>query len=344
MLEAGSVMKQKIGIAALIGTAILCSVAGFLLFYPQDNTLGEIRIQRGEGVAAVSRQLAENDVVYQRHAFILAAKLTGLSEQLKAGVFAIPNRTSAWSLAQHLQQAKPQTIRIRLPEGATLAQIRTIINQTPDLNHETANWPVEQLLANIAPRQPFQSAEGLLFPDTYTVDKYASDLQIYRAAYAQMTRHLQQSWQNRADNLPYQNPYQMLIMASIIEKETAHPDDRPHVAAVFVNRLRIGMRLQTDPTVIYGMGAAYQGNIRRADLTRDTPYNTYTRHGLPPTPIAAPGLAALQAAAKPAQSDYLYFVAKQDGSGKSRFSRTLTEHNAAVQCYILKRCAGDTHP
>ena len=152
-----------------------------------------------------------------------------------------------------------------------------------------------------------------------------------------MQRELNKAWEAKQANLPYQKPYDLLIMASLVEKETAHEDDRSDVAAVFRNRLAKGMRLQTDPAVIYGMGAAYQGKIRKADLQRDTPYNTYTRTGLPPTPIALPGRAALQAAANPADSDYLYFVSRMDDTGRSQFSRTLDEHNAAVQKYILKK-------
>lgn len=152
-----------------------------------------------------------------------------------------------------------------------------------------------------------------------------------------MQRRLNEAWAGRQDGLPYKNPYEMLIMASLIEKETGHEADRDHVASVFVNRLKIGMRLQTDPSVIYGMGAAYKGKIRKADLRRDTPYNTYTRGGLPPTPIALPGKAALDAAAHPSGEKYLYFVSKMDGTGLSQFSHDLTEHNAAVRKYILKK-------
>lgn len=152
-----------------------------------------------------------------------------------------------------------------------------------------------------------------------------------------MERELKEAWDDRDAALPYNMPYELLIMASLIEKETAHEDDRRDVAAVFRNRLEKNMRLQTDPTVIYGMGSAYTGRIRKADLQRDTPYNTYTRHGLPPTPIALPSKAALEAAASPAKSDYLYFVSRMDNTGKSQFSRTLDEHNQAVRQYILKK-------
>ena len=217
------------------------------------------------------------------------------------------------------------------------AQMRRLINQTADIRHDTASWSDEQLLNAVASDIPYHHPEGLFFPDSYEISMNSSDLQIFQAAHKAMNQALDQAWESRSADLPYQDRYQLLIMASLIEKETAHAEDRGNVSSVFRNRLRKNMRLQTDPTVIYGMGDAYQGKIRKADLQRDTPYNTYTRNGLPPTPIALPGRAALEAAAHPADSDYLYFVSRMDGSGKSQFSRTLEEHNAAVRQYILKK-------
>ena len=217
------------------------------------------------------------------------------------------------------------------------AQMRRIINQTADLKHDTAGWSDEKLLKEIDPEAGYPRAEGLFAPDSYELDAGSSDLQLYKLAYRTMQKNLNQAWEERQSGLPYKTPYQLLTMASIIEKETAHENDRRHVAAVFVNRLNIGMRLQTDPTVIYGMGDAYNGRIRKADLQRDTPYNTYTRNGLTPTPIALPGKAALEAAAHPSSEKYLYFVSRMDDTGLSQFSHTLDEHNAAVRRYILKR-------
>jgi UPF0755 protein len=174
-------------------------------------------------------------------------------------------------------------------------------------------------------------AEGLLFPDTYLFAKRSSDLDVLARSYRAMQRHLAREWASRATGLPYAAPYQALIMASIVEKETGRDQDRPLIAAVFGNRLRVGMLLQTDPTVIYGMGDNFDGNLRKRDLQTDTPYNTYLRAGLPPTPIAMPGLASLLATLHPAESQALYFVARGDGS--SQFSRTLDEHNQAVARY-----------
>jgi UPF0755 protein len=173
--------------------------------------------------------------------------------------------------------------------------------------------------------------EGLFFPDTYLFARGASDLQVFRQAHALMKKRLDDAWASRAPGLPYKSPYEALIMASIIEKETGHKAERDMIAGVFVNRLRQGMLLQTDPTVIYGMGERYEGNIRKRDLQTDTPYNTYLRAGLPPTPIALPGAAALAAATNPARTDALYFVSRGDGT--SQFSSSLTEHNHAVNKY-----------
>lgn len=178
---------------------------------------------------------------------------------------------------------------------------------------------------------PGTPAEGRFFPDTYTYSRGSSDLAVLKRALHAMDRKLAQAWEQRAPDSPLKSPEQALVLASIVEKETGRPSDRPEIAGVFTNRLRIGMLLQTDPTVIYGMGEAFDGNLRRRDLLKDTPWNTYTRPGLPPTPIAMPGQAALLAAVKPARTQALYFVARGDGS--SQFSATLEEHNRAVNKY-----------
>jgi UPF0755 protein len=207
----------------------------------------------------------------------------------------------------------------------------------PHLEHETKGLSTQALLQKIDPKQEAKHPEGLFFPDTYEYTPGMSDVDLYKTSYEKMQGQLQDAWDDRQGNLPYKTPYELLIMASIIEKETAHPDDRTNVSAVFVNRLRIGMRLQTDPTVIYGMGDAYNGRIRRSDLRRPTAYNTYVIDGLPPTPISLPSTAALEAAAHPSAEKYLYFVSKMDSTGESYFSHDLKEHNDAVNKYIRKR-------
>lgn len=315
----------------------MASGIAFLLFWPKpDINAYRLHIEKGQGMSAVSNTLQKDGIIYHRHAMLALAYILGVQNTLQEGSYHLDHAMSTWDILQHLQNAKAEMVLIRIPEGKTFAEIQAALTQDPDLNQQPQP-STEELLHTLAADKPYTNMEGLLFPDSYHF-AFGSDIQeVYRFAYQQMQRNLQQTWQTRQNNLPYQNAYELLIMASIIEKETALDEDRNLVAAVFVNRLNKNMRLQTDPTVIYGMGDAYQGRIRKKDLQTDTPYNTYTRKGLPPTPIASPSLASLQAAAHPADVDYLFFVSRQDGTGKSQFSNTLREHNAAVRKYILKK-------
>jgi UPF0755 protein len=207
--------------------------------------------------------------------------------------------------------------------------MRAALDADPRLRHDTRGMSDRAILAAIGAEEA--NPEGLFFPDTYYFEGGGSDLSLLKRAYHTLRAKLDQVWQGRAAGLPYATPYEALIMASLVEKETGAADERARIAAVFLNRLRIGMRLQTDPTVIYGLGEAYTGDLRKDDLLADTPYNTYTRAGLPPTPIAAPSEAALVAAMHPEPSQALYFVAK--GAGRHHFSDTLEEHNRAVNRY-----------
>ncbi len=214
-------------------------------------------------------------------------------------------------------------------EGWTFNQFRTALNTNPAIRHDSTSLPEAEILRRIGAAEPY--AEGLFFPDTYYFVKGTSDLALLKRAYKTMQLHLQESWQERTLNLPFKSAYEALILASIVEKETGQASDRSMIAAVFINRLRKGMLLQTDPTVIYGLGENFDGNLRKRDLLADTSYNTYTRTGMPPTPIALPGLASIQATLHPASTDALYFVAR--GNGSSQFSNTLNEHNNAVNRY-----------
>jgi UPF0755 protein len=218
---------------------------------------------------------------------------------------------------------------IRFTEGWTFRQMRAAIAQNPDLQHDTLELTDRQVLERVGASETH--AEGLFFPSTYFFSPGSSDTEVYRQAYRQLKRLLDEAWANRAAGLPYDNPYHALVMASIVEKETGRDSDRDKVAAVFVNRLRRGMLLQSDPTTIYGIGERFDGNLRKRDLQTDTPHNTYTRAGLPPTPIAMPGMASLQATLHPPTSKALYFVARGDGS--SEFSEDLAAHNRAVNKY-----------
>jgi UPF0755 protein len=258
------------------------------------------------------------------------------ARQIKAGFYQIPRGASIEAITKKLREGEQTLLSLTIPEGWNLRQVRARIDALPWLRHDTAAVGDMQLAAKLG-LPPDVPLEGQLAPDTYRYAPGSSDTLFYHQAAAQMQKNLAAAWAQRSPSAQVRSPQEALILASIVEKETGHGADRTLIAGVFNNRLRLGMALQTDPTVIYGMGAAYHGNIRKADLQTDTPYNTYTRHGLPPGPIAMPGKAALLAAVQPAQTPALYFVAKGDGSGQSQFSSSLQEHNRAVREHILKR-------
>ena len=259
-------------------------------------------------------------------------RILGVDAQIKAGSYEIRTGITPLELLRKLTRGDVTQAEILFVEGWTFRQLREKLDAHPDVRHELRGLPEAELLKRIGANEAL--AEGLFFPDTYLFAKNSSDTEIMARAYRAMKRHIDREWQQRASNLPYRTPYEALVMASIVEKETGRAADRPMIASVFVNRLRVNMLLQTDPTVIYGLGDRFDGNIRKRDLLTDTPHNTYTRPGLPPGPIANPGLASLRAALNPASSDALYFVARGDGT--SQFSRTLEEHNQAVVRYQLK--------
>ncbi|TDR81415.1 endolytic transglycosylase MltG [Paludibacterium purpuratum] len=295
---------------------------------PYAMTIGPNRT-----LSQVANSLKQEGVIKSRDVMVLLARLQGTDRHIKAGLYRFDGTVSLWTILQRFAEGKPDEASATVVEGWTFHQFRALLDQNPDVRHDGAGLSDAEILARIGAGE--QQPEGLFFPSTYYFTPGASDLELYRRAYATMQRKLAEAWQSRSGGLPVSSPYQLLTLASLVEKETARQEDRTLIAAVFVNRLTKNMRLQTDPSVIYGMGNAYRGNITKADLRRDTPYNTYTRNGLTPTPIALPGAAALKAAAHPAASDVLYFVARGDGS--SYFSQTLDEHNDAVRKYILKK-------
>jgi UPF0755 protein len=259
----------------------------------------------------------------------------GLSSQLKSGNYEFKTGITPYELLQKIARGDTNEFAATVIEGWTFQKMRNELDSNPALKHDTAGMTDTDLLRAIGAPDDVTakaSAEGLFFPDTYLFDKDTSDLNVYKRAYNLMQQRLDEAWNTRAQGLPYKTPYDALIMASIVEKETGLAADRPLVAAVFANRLRRGMPLQTDPTVIYGLGSAYGGRLHKKDLQTDTPYNTYTRTGLPPGPIALPGVASLAATLNPASSTALYFVSRGDGS--SIFSDNLGDHNRAVDKYI----------
>jgi UPF0755 protein len=289
----------------------------------------EFSIKPGSSVKSSATQIVEAGVPMNSFMFSTLARLNGKGARMKAGNYELKPGTTPLELIEQLVRGEFAQESISIIEGWTFKQMRQAIAEHPALKHDTASLTDQELLAKIAPN--YSVPEGLFFPDTYLFAKGASDLQIYKQAHALLLKRLDDAWASRDPSMPYKSPYEVLVMASIIEKETGQKSERGMIAGVFTNRLKLGMLLQTDPTVIYGMGDKFQGNIRKRDLETDTPYNTYTHAGLPPTPIALPGAQALAAAANPDKTDALYFVSR--GNGTSEFSNNLVDHNRAVNKY-----------
>ncbi len=292
----------------------------------------EITIQPKSGLRSIANQLVKQGVLNEPWRFILIAKLLNKQSYLQAGNYTLNKNVSPYQLLLSLNHGKTTQGSITFIEGRTFAQMHEKIIKNDAIKQTITGLSESEMMKLMG--SDYRVAEGLFFPDTFYFDRNTADTVILKRSYDAMRSKLAKAWEGRDTNLPYKNSYQALIMASIIEKETGKVSERPMIAGVFINRLRIGMRLQTDPTVIYGMGARYDGNIRKKDLIADTPYNTYTRDGLPPTPIAMPGIAAIDAALHPEKTKALYFVGKGDGSHV--FSNNLVEHNLAVVRYQLK--------
>ena len=291
-------------------------------------------VPRGASLRAVASSLEERDLLDQPQIWIGWARLTQRAGHLKAGEYQLRPGMTPRELLELLNSGRVLLHSITFVEGSTFADIRKVLKANPAVRNEYHGKTAEELMRALG--DPGLHPEGQFFPDTYHFARGASDLELLQTAHRRMRDALEQAWAKRAPDLPLASPYEALILASIVEKETALDVERPQIAGVFVERLRRGMRLQTDPTVIYGMLETYEGDIRRADLTRDTPYNTYTRAGLPPTPIAMPGLDSIQAAVQPDVTGALFFVATGEGDGSHYFSRSLAEHNAAVQRYLRR--------
>ncbi|GAB4357594.1 MAG: endolytic transglycosylase MltG [Gammaproteobacteria bacterium] len=287
----------------------------------------------GMSLRGLAESLSERGIISHPSYFVLLGRLGGMAEKIRAGEYQIDEGSTPDDLLKRLVSGEVIQHQLTVVEGWTFQQMLEALWTHDAIRQTLQGRDGLQIMAELG--KPGLHPEGQFAPDTYQFPRGTSDLEFLRRAHKTMQAWLETEWPKRADNLPYETPYDALIMASIIEKETALGSEREKIAGVFVRRLQRGMRLQTDPTVIYGMGENFDGNIRRADLRRDTPYNTYTRHGLPPTPIALPSLASIHAALHPASGKALYFVAKGDGS--HHFSATLDEHLDAVRKYQLKR-------
>jgi UPF0755 protein len=293
-----------------------------------------IDIDPGSSVRAVLTRLAERGAIRDARLVEIYLRLHRQRPSIKAGRYEIPAGASAARILELLEQGVVLLEQLTVVEGSTFADLRRALEKHPAITVTLRGKSNAEVMSILG--RPGEHPEGRFFPDTYRFAARTTDVELLKLAYANMQRVLENAWAQRDPTIPIKTPYEALILASVIEKETGLASERPMIAGVFTARLKKGMRLQSDPTVIYGIGEKYDGNIRSRDLTTDTPYNTYTRAGLPPTPIALPGRESVLAAVEPLDTGALYFVATGDGTGAHYFSKTLEEHNEAVRRYLIR--------
>jgi UPF0755 protein len=336
MLKISSVIKSVI-----IGVFLLMLAIGIfltLLNSQMNKTIPLtsdqlLTVEPGSSFQQVSQQLVNKGWLENTFWLKSYVRLFPHAANIKAGTYKIPAQITIKSLLKQLVEGKEHQFEITFIEGTTFKEWLSLLAKQANIEHQLSDKTIIEIAMLLGIKE--LNPEGWFFPDTYAYTAGTSDLTLLKRAYQKMQVTLEEVWQNRADNLPYKTPYQALIMASIIEKETSKIEEQPIIAAVFINRLRKNMRLQTDPTVIYGLGTRYQGDIKRVHLKEKNAYNTYQMKGLPPTPIAMPGISALMASVHPVSSNYLYFVSK--GNGYHVFSSSLKAHNKAVRQYLLQR-------
>jgi UPF0755 protein len=329
-------MKRLFATMLGIGLLATLTAAGWLYLFAHmrldlPKTPLEFEVRHGATLKSLSHQLADAGLFPEPDSFWILGRVLNQANRIQAGTYRLASAVTPLDLLDKLNRGDVVPISLTFVEGTTFAEMFAALESAAEIRPTLKGLAQAEILKRIGAEE--SEAEGLFFPDTYFFAAGSSDIDILKRSYQAMKRRLSAAWEQRDADLPFRSPYEALIMASIIEKETGRPEERALIGSVFVNRIKSGMRLQTDPTVIYGMGARFDGDIRKRDLVTDTPYNTYTRDGLPPTPIAMPGWGSLLAAVKPGKSDKLYFVAKGDGS--HHFSRTLEEHNRAVAKYQL---------
>ena len=329
-------MMRQVKIIFLIGLGAAFILTASLSYYAKkplnlSPEAQEISIKPKSSLTSIANQLVEQGVLKQAWPFMLLARVLRKEPNLQAGDYTLNKNINPYQLLLSLNHGKTTQGSVTFIEGKTFKQMREKLAKNDAIKHTTEEMTDSEVMQAVSGKD--QHPEGLFFPDTFYFDRGTVDVTLLKRAYEIMQSKLEAAWAARASGLPYKNSYEALIMASIVEKETGKASERPIIAGVFINRLRIGMRLQTDPTVIYGMGDKYDGNIRKKDLEANTIYNTYTRDGLPPTPIAMPGAASIEAALHPEVTKALYFVGKGDGTHE--FTNSLAEHNQAVAKYQL---------
>jgi UPF0755 protein len=318
-------------VAILFAGAVLAALAWqwYQRPLPLPRSPYDFEVRSGAPLSALAAQLRDAGIVPHTVPLIALARVRGVDRAIKAGNYEVEQGVTLLQLLDKLTQGDVTQSSLTLVEGSTFADVRRALRENGQIARSVVDLPEAQILARLGIAE--RSVEGMFFPDTYFFAAGSSDEALLKRAYRLQQARLAAAWARHAPDLPVANAYEALILASLIEKETGRAADRPLIASVFVNRLKRGMRLQTDPSVIYGLGSAFDGNLRKRDLETDGPYNTYTRDGLPPTPIALPSQASLDAVMNPVATPYLYFVSRGDGS--SEFSATLADHNRAVARY-----------
>lgn len=331
------VNKLKVAGLGLVAFCALWFFAGYGAYSSSNMNLGKeaviYQVKAGSSVKSIARELSEKNLLSSPMFFQLFARLNGKASRIQRGVYEIKPGMTPEQFLDAIANGRVVSFAFTIIEGWNIRQVMDELSKEDKIKHTVRSGQEAMKKLGIEGRHP----EGLLMPDTYFFVPGSTDLDFIRKAYAAMDSYLKAKWPGRDKDLPFETPYQALVMASIVEKETGVIDERPAIAGVFIRRLQKGMRLQTDPTVIYGLGEKYDGNLRRQDLMRDTVYNTYTRQGLPPTPIAMPSRAAIDAALHPAKGSALYFVASGKGDGRHVFSDNLEQHNKAVRDYLIER-------
>ncbi len=331
---------RRLIIALVTGLLLTFAVAGFAAFkmmgrpLPVGTDSVRIEVPPGAALSVVAASLHEMALLPNPLLFVWYARIRGDAARIQAGEYEIAAGTTAAGLLEQFVDGRVLLHSLTIIEGWTYQQMLAAIREHPAVKQGLGDATDAGILAGIGASETHP--EGLFFPDTYRFPKGTTDVEILRRAYEFMQKRLEEAWNGRDGGLPLASPYEALILASIVEKETALESERARIAGVMIRRLKKGIRLETDPTVIYGLGAAYDGNIRKRDLRTDTPYNTYTRKGLPPTPIALAGAASIEAIMRPEAGEALYFVATGEPDGSHYFSATLEEHNDAVRRYLQR--------
>jgi UPF0755 protein len=327
-------MALRLKLLFLLTVAAALGFCGWMIWFAVSpveiaSPSVEFSIRPGSALRGATRQIIDAGVSLPAWQFNLLVRANGAGTSIKAGRYQVSDGVTPIEILRKITRGDFAQADILIVEGWTFRQIRAALKANADLEHDSDAMSDAEIMAKLGASET--SPEGMFFPDTYVFAKGESDFTVLGHAYRTMKNHLQSAWEQRASDLPITDPREALILASIVEKETGRTGDRTMIAGVLLNRLHVRMKLQTDPTVIYGMGGQFNGNLRKKDLLTDTPFNTYTRRGLPPHPIAMPGLASIAAVTNPAATDALYFVSRGDGT--SEFSRTLAEHNRAVARY-----------